>query len=124
MKIGRRELGKLVGIADPNTVIKAIREVESIGLFQVEKGTWTSGGYKASIYRLTWWSVRFQMWRVHGYDVAATSSTPSAVTTPSPDSPGGTSKSVGISYHPLQPAGKKIARRPEVVKCGEFSVKE
>ena len=124
MKIGRRELGKLVGIADPNTVIKAIREVETIGLFQVEKGTWTSGRYKASIYRLTWWSARFQMWRVHGYDVSILSPTRSATTTPAAHQPGGTSKSVGISYHPLQPAGKKTARRPEVVKCGELSVKE
>ena len=98
--IGRRELGNQVGITDPNTVIKAIREVETIGLFQMEKGTWTSGGYKASSYRLTWWSARFQLWRLHGYDIPAPAPTHSATTTTPPHHSIGTSKLVGISYHP------------------------
>lgn len=80
--IGRRELGDFAGIADPNAVIKATKEVETIGLFQVEKGTWTSGGYKASSYRLTWFSIRFQAWRMHGYDVTPPPPPPVASTMP------------------------------------------
>lgn len=112
--ISRRKLGELVGIADPNTVIRAIREMEAIGLFQVDKGTWTSGGNKPSSFRLTWWSARFQQWRVHGYDVAATSLTPPTATPATTPHTSGTSISVGISYHPLQKTGKKTARRAAV----------
>jgi hypothetical protein len=116
--IGRRELGKEVGMADPNTVIKAIKEVVAIGLFQVEKGTWTSGGYKASSYRLTWWSARFQQWKTHGYDVSATSPPlPTATPATSPHT-GGTSISVGFSYHLLQKTGKESARRTAVSSGG------
>jgi hypothetical protein len=112
--IGRRELGDFTGIADPNTVIKAIKELETIGLFQVEKGTRTSGGYKASSYRLTWFSVRFQQWRMHGYDVTAPPPPLAASTTPPAHPPGGTSKSVGNSYHHPRKTGRNSARRVTV----------
>jgi len=112
--ISRRKLGELVGIADPNTVIKAIKEVEAIGLFQVDKGTWTSGGYKPSSYRLTWWSARFQLWKVHGYDVPATSPTPCTTTATTTPHTGGTSKPVWNSYHSMPEIAKKTARRAAV----------
>ena len=117
--IGRRELGHLVGITDPNTIVKATREVETIGLFQVEKGTRTSGGYKPSSYRLTWFSARFQAWRMHGYDVAAPPPPLAASTTPPAPPPGGTSKSVGISNHPFRKMGGGDSARMAAVCSGD-----
>jgi hypothetical protein len=114
--IGRRMLGIVVGIADPNTVVKAIREVEAIGMFQVERGIRTSGGYKPSSYRLTWWSARFQHWKTHGYGTPATASapTPCTITTTTTPLTGGTSKPVWNSYHSMPEAAGKTERRATV----------
>jgi hypothetical protein len=108
--ISRRELGVRTGISDPNAVVRATREMEAIGLFQIERGIRTSGGYKPSSYRLTWWTARFQQWKMHGYGTNATASNPApGITTTTTAIPHtiGTSKSVWNSYHRIRLTGRK-----------------
>jgi hypothetical protein len=67
VSIGRRMLGELAGVHKPAAVVEAVREMEAIGLFAVDKGSWGIRGYKASTFRLTWWSRAFQAWLSRGY---------------------------------------------------------
>jgi len=72
--ISRRQLPLVAGIRKSNTIAKAIRELEAIGLFAVDRGSWGDRGCKACTFRLTWWSQAFQAWLRQGY--AITSSPP------------------------------------------------
>jgi hypothetical protein len=65
--ISRRMLGELAGVHKPAAVVQAVREMEAIGLFAVDKGSWGIRGYKASTFRLTWWSQALQAWLSYGY---------------------------------------------------------
>ena len=65
--ISRRALGELAGVHKPTAIARAVRELEAIGLFAVDRGTWGDRGYKASTFRLTWWSQALQAWLEHGY---------------------------------------------------------
>jgi hypothetical protein len=73
--INRKELSYLTGITDPNTLAKANRELQAIGLFEIDRGFRTKYAERPTVYRLTWWSQVFQRWLKAGYAVreAATS---------------------------------------------------
>ena len=60
--IGRRALGELAGVHKPVAIARAVREMEAIGLFAVDRGSWGNGGYKPSTFKLTWWSRALQAW--------------------------------------------------------------
>jgi hypothetical protein len=68
--INRKELSYLTGITDPNTLAKANREVQAIGLFEIDRGFRTKYAERPTVYRLTWWSQVFQRWLKAGYAVA------------------------------------------------------
>jgi hypothetical protein len=96
LSIGRRRLGELAGVHKPSTVVQAVREMEAIGLFSIDKGSWGNRGYNASTYRLTWWSEVLQAWLSQGY------ATPHALS-PQPLSPhylSATSITVPLGNHP------------------------
>jgi hypothetical protein len=65
--VSRRALGTMAGVHKPTTIARAVRELEAIGLFAVGRGSWGERGYKASTFRLTWWSQAFQAWLRQGY---------------------------------------------------------
>lgn len=72
--IDRNGLSDLTGITDPNTLAKANRELQAIGLFEIDRGYRTKYAERPTVYRLTWWSQAFQRWRSTGYavpDIAA-----------------------------------------------------
>jgi hypothetical protein len=75
--IDRKGLSDLTGITDPNTLAKANREVQAIGLFEIDRGYKTKYAERPTVYRLTWWSQVFQRWLSAGHAVpdAGTSST-------------------------------------------------
>jgi len=91
--MSRRELSYLTGITDPNTLAKANREVQSIGLFEIDRGYRTKYAERPTVYRLTWWSQVFQRWLKAGYAVPETT-TPTTTDTPHHQ---GTSTSVGFA---------------------------
>jgi hypothetical protein len=68
--VSRRQLANLTGITDPNTLAKANREVQAIGLFEITRGFRTKYAERPTVYRLTWWSQVFQRWLKVGYAVA------------------------------------------------------
>ncbi len=70
--VSRRTLGELAGVHKPVTIAQAVRELEAIGLFAVDRGSWGDRGYKPSTFRLTWWSQAFQAWLTRGYDPSTT----------------------------------------------------
>ena len=88
--INRRELSYLTGITDPNTLAKANREVQAIGLFEIDRGYKTKYSARPTVYRLTWWSQVFQRWLKAGYAVTET-------TTPITPHHHGTSTSGGFA---------------------------
>jgi hypothetical protein len=45
--IGRRELGQRAGVHKATTIAQAVRELEAIGLFAVDKGSWGDKGVQA-----------------------------------------------------------------------------
>jgi ribosomal protein L37AE/L43A len=67
--INRKGLSYLTGITDPNTLAKANRELQAIGLFEVDRGYRTKYAERPTVYRLTWWSQVFQRWLKAGYAV-------------------------------------------------------
>jgi hypothetical protein len=67
--ISRKELSYLSGITDPNTLAKANRELQAIGLFEIDRGFKTKFAERPTVYRLTWWSQVFQRWLKAGYAV-------------------------------------------------------
>jgi hypothetical protein len=72
--ISRKELSCLTGITDPNTLAKANRELQAMGLFEIDRGYRTKYAERPTVYRLTWWSQVFQRWLSLGYaepDIAA-----------------------------------------------------
>lgn len=103
VSISRRALGELVGIRKSNTIAQAVRELEAIGLFAVDRGSWGNRGYKASSFKLTWWSQAFQAWLSQGY------ATPHTI---SPHHPPGTSNSETFGtqppVEPKQESGLKV----------------
>ena len=98
VSISRRALGELAGISKSNTIAKAVRELEAIGLFAVDRGAWGNRGYTASTFRLTWWSQALQAWLSHGY------ATPHSL---SPLPPASTGNSETLGVHPC------FEQRPE-----------
>jgi hypothetical protein len=70
--INRKELSYLTGITDPNTLAKANREAQAIGLFEIDRGYKTKYAERPTVYRLTWWSQVFQRWLKAGYALAET----------------------------------------------------
>jgi hypothetical protein len=94
--INRRELSYLTGITDPNTLAKANREVQAIGLFEIDRGYKTKYSARPTVYRLTWWSQVFQRWLKAGYAVTETA-------TPTTPHHHGTSTSGGF-FLPRVPA--------------------
>jgi hypothetical protein len=70
--IDRKGLSDLTGITDPNTLAKANREVQAIGLFEIDRGYRTKYAERPTVYRLTWWSQVFQRWLRAGYAVPET----------------------------------------------------
>lgn len=88
--ISRRVLGGLAGVHKSNTIAQAVRELEAIGLFAVGRGSWGNRGYKASTFKLTWWSEAFQAWLSHGY------TTPHTIP---PHHPASTSNSETSGFH-------------------------
>jgi hypothetical protein len=81
--INREELSYLTGITDPDTLAKANRELQAIGLFAIDRGYRTKYAEKPTVYRrLTWWSQAFQRWLKAGYAVSET------VTSTTPDHQG------------------------------------
>jgi hypothetical protein len=97
--INRKELSCLTGISDPNTLAKANREVQAIGLFAIDRGYRTKYAERPTVYRLTWWSQVFQRWLSAGYVVPETD-TPTTTDTPHHQ---GTSTSGGF-FLPAVPA--------------------
>jgi hypothetical protein len=91
--IDRKGLSDLTGITDPCTLAKANREVQAIGLFEIDRGYRTKYAERPTVYRLTWWSQVFQRWLSVGYTV------PEATTSTTTDTPHhqGTSTSGGFS---------------------------
>jgi hypothetical protein len=73
VKIDRKGLSCLTGITDPNTLAKANRELQAIGLFEIDRGYRTKYSQRPTVYRLTWWSQVLQRWLSAGYAVAETS---------------------------------------------------
>jgi len=71
--IDRKGLSDLTGITDPNTLAKANRELQAIGLFEIDRGYRTKYAERPTVYRLTWWSQVFQRWLSAGYAVPETS---------------------------------------------------
>jgi hypothetical protein len=92
----RRELSYLTGITDPNTLAKANREVQAVGLFEIDRGFRTKYAGRPTVYRLTWWSQVFQRWLKAGYAVTETA-------TPTTPHHHGTSTSGGF-FLPRVPA--------------------
>jgi hypothetical protein len=70
--IDRKGLSDLTGITDPNTLAKANRELQAIGLFEIDRGYRTKYAERPTAYRLTWWSQVFQRWLKAGYALAET----------------------------------------------------
>ena len=70
--ISRRALGELAGVHKPIAIARAVRELEAIGLFAVDRGSWGERGYRASTFRLTWWSQALQAWLREGYALPPT----------------------------------------------------
>jgi len=70
--ISRKGLSDLTGITDPNTLAKANREVQAIGLFEIDRGYKTKYAERPTVYRLTWWSQVFQRWLSAGYAMPET----------------------------------------------------
>jgi hypothetical protein len=108
--ISRRELGDLTGISDPNTLAKANREVQAIGLFEIDRGYRTKYCQRPTVYRLTWWSQVFQRWLSLGYAVPETASPHLPPIPPPPHH--GTSTSGGFSL-PTVPEATGRESRPE-----------
>ena len=67
--IDPKGLSDLTGITDPNTLAKANRELQAIGLFEIDRGYRTKYSQRPTVYRLTWWSQVFQRWLKAGYAV-------------------------------------------------------
>ena len=65
--IDRKGLSDLTGITDPSTLARANREVQAIGLFEIDRGFRTKYAERPTVYRLTWWSQVFQRWLRAGY---------------------------------------------------------
>ena len=65
--IDRKGLSDLTGITDPSTLARANREVQAIGLFEIDRGFRTKYAERPTVYRLTWWSQVFQKWLRAGY---------------------------------------------------------
>jgi hypothetical protein len=65
--INRKGMSGLTGITDPNTLAKANRELQAIGLFEIDRGFRTKYRQRPTVYRLTWWSQVFQKWLSLGY---------------------------------------------------------
>jgi len=63
------ELSDLTGITDPNTLAKANRELQAIGLFEIDRGFRTKYSQRPTVCRLTWWSRVFQRWLSAGFAV-------------------------------------------------------
>jgi hypothetical protein len=104
VSISRRELGTLAGVHKPIAIARAVRELEAIGLFAVDRGLWGDRGYKASTFKLTWWSEAFQAWLRQGYALPHT---------PTTTQPPGTSNTETFGTHP--PPGQKQESGLEVV---------
>jgi len=98
VSISRRMLGTLAGVHKPAAVVEAVREMEAIGLFAVDKGSWGDRGYRASTFRLTWFSQAFQAWLSRGY------APPSTI---DPNPPKGTSNTVPLGNHPPPEPGQE-----------------
>jgi hypothetical protein len=109
--IDRKGLSYLTGITDPNTLAKANREVQAIGLFEIDRGYRTKYSQRPTVYRLTWWSQVFQRWLSAGYAVAETS-IPHLPPTPPPSPHHGTSISGGF-FLPTGPEGTGREPRPQ-----------
>ena len=56
------ELSYRSGIKRRETLAKALRQIEAIGLFQIDRGAKYPHSYKKTSYRLSWLSERFQKW--------------------------------------------------------------
>lgn len=110
VSISRRMLGETAGVHKPAAVVEAIREMEAIGLFAVDKGSWGDRGYRASTFRLTWFSQAFQAWLSHGY-------APPSTIDPTP--PKGTSNTVPLGNHPPPEPGQEPGL--EMINCREAS---
>jgi hypothetical protein len=108
--IDRKGLSYLTGITDPNTLAKANREVQAIGLFEIDRGFRTKYAGRPTVYRLTWWSQVFQRWLSAGYAVPE-AATP-ATYPPGPRPPHGTSTSGGF-FLPTGPEGTGREPRPQ-----------
>jgi hypothetical protein len=104
VSISRRALGELAGVHKPITIARAVRELEAIGLFAVDRGSWGDRGYKASTFRLTWWSQALQAWLSQGY------ATPHTLF---PRHPASTGNSETFGTHP--PAGQNQESGMEVI---------
>jgi hypothetical protein len=100
--ISRKGVSELTGITDPSTLARANREVQAIGLFEIDRGYKTKYAQRPTVYRLTWWSQVFQRWLKAGYAVPEAAVPPVLPSHPSPPHQG-TSKSGGITI-PAVPA--------------------
>ena len=106
--ISRKELSYLTGITDPNTLAKANREVQAIGLFEIDRGYRTKYAQRPTVYRLTWWSQVFQKWLSLGYALPETASPHLPPISPIPPHHG-TSTSGGF---PLPTVTKATGKEP------------
>ena len=102
--ISRKGLSDLTGITDPSTLAKANREVQAIGLFEIDRGLQDEVRRAATVYRLTWWSQVFQRWLKAGYAVPET-------TTPTTQTPPTTRVLVIVEGFPYQRSLGKDPRR-------------
>jgi len=101
--IDRKGLSDLTGITDPNTLAKANRELQAIGLFEIDRGYRTKYAERPTVYRLTWWSQVFQRWLTAGYAMPETT-TPTTLNTPHHQ---GTSNSGGFALPTVPVAAGK-----------------
>jgi hypothetical protein len=114
--IDRKGLSDLTGITDPNTLAKANREVQAIGLFEIDRGYRTKYAERPTVYRPTWWSQVFQRWLKAGYALAETITPTTTLTT----NHHGTSTSGGFALPPVPvdtapPETNKFQPTPQAV---------
>ena len=64
--ISRGELKHRTGIISSRSIAKANSELETIGLFQIDRGYKTKYAERPTTYRLSWYSQAFQKWLKNG----------------------------------------------------------
>lgn len=100
--IARGAMKERTGFKDSHKLARANRDIEAIGLFAVDRGYCTEFAKRPTIYRLTWYSVRFQHWLATG-ETGKDAASDTAADVPSPATVSDTccaytSTSIGVRF--------------------------